>query len=337
MASKRNVNPAEATIDVDAASPEDLQKLKEGTPESPASDTPKVAPVAAKVDAATETAKAPDAKETAPAVDEDGEPISDTVPHGRYEHERKRRKDAETKARDAEEKRIRLEERTNALLQVYQQASQQTQQKTQPAEPPKRDENPLAYLDYIDGELTSLKKAVSQRQQEDQTASAWGQAYTAYNADIQRVSQQKPDFRDAMAHLVNSRHQELEIFGVHDPVAKANDINAMERQIITYAMQNRTSPAEILYGLAAQRGYRAAAPVAAVAQNPPAINPASVVQQVQQRETTRQAATSLSGSGAPVATGDIGPEQLLEMTDAEFADFKKKYGDRAMGKAFGLH
>lgn len=328
----RKPNPAEAQVDVDTVTAEELQQLKES-----AVGIETTPPAEVTGEPGTTVTVAPEA--APPAVDDEGQPISESVPHGRYEHERQRRKDAEKRATEANERRIRLEERTNALLSVFQEAQRQQQQPA--SRPPvNRQENPLEYLDTVDNDLTELKQWRADRIRADREAAAWGQAMASYNADLARFAKAQPDLKDAMSYLADNRRDELAVFGVTDPVAQTNDINELERRLIVHALQTRRSPAELLYGLAVKRGWKAPAPNSspgngAMPSRPQ--SPAQVVEQVQRREATRQQATSLSGSGAPVASGEIGPQELIDMSDEEFAAYKKKFGERALSKTFGLN
>lgn len=322
-------------LDVDALDEKQLNDLKESMAEPPKEEPPEP----------EKKAEAP-AEPPKPELDDDGLPVSESVPYSRFHQATQRRRDAERKASELAEKHARLEERTNALLQVFQASQQQQQARQQPPEPPPQKDDPLAYLDYMDNRSARLEQALeglrqnqAQQYRQQQEEQYWRRAYQQYNADLMRFQRDKPDLQNAINFLADSRRQELSRFGVTDPVAQQDDLATMERQVIQYAIQNRMSPAEIFYSVAQDRGYRLPeAPVAQTpAKAPAAPKPADVIKQVMTREKTRQDATSLSGSGAPaVGQGEIGPTEILEMSEEEFSAFKKKYGDRAMSKAFGL-
>ena len=139
-----------------------------------------------------------------------------------------------------------------------------------------------------------------------------------YQSDVQTFRQSAPDFMDAYQHLVKGRLAELELQGVKDPLKRKAVIEAEETQIVTQALQNGQSPAQLIYGIAKARGYAAkpAAPASAPAATPAAPTNAAV-EKIKALQTGQAAAQTLSNVGGQAAPS-LTYETLARMNQSDF-------------------
>lgn len=122
-----------------------------------------------------------------------------------------------------------------------------------------------------------------------------------YQHDVQTFRQSTPDFMDAYQHLVKGRLAELDLQGVKDPLRRKAIIEAEETQIVSQAMQNGQSPAQLIYGIARARGY--AVKPATTPTPTPAATPApnAAVEKIKALKTGQAAAQTLSNVGGQAA------------------------------------
>lgn len=100
-----------------------------------------------------------------------------------------------------------------------------------------------------------------------------------------------------------------------------------ERGLVQQALQNRMSPAELIYGMAQDWGYQKAAPVVVPpvvpAQAGAAAGAPSVTAEIERIQKGQAASKSLSGAGGASA-GAMTVEQLANMSEDEFAVYARK-------------
>ena len=239
-----------------------------------------------------------------------------SVPQAALHEERKRRQEAEEKARQMELLNARMEERFRAFRDAV------TPRQQQPQGPPAVDQDIFGAVKHLQqenartrGEIDNYKRQI---QQEDQM-----KALKQWGADNEAAFvRANVDYYEALKYLRNARAKDLQVWGM-SPSAIGTQLAHEESQLLARAAAERRNPAEMAYALATQRGYSAPAPAA---------NSGDQRQQVDLNriEAGQRQSSSLSnvGGGAGRDVGDIEIEDLLKMNDKEFGDFIEKYPGR---------
>ena len=248
---------------------------------------------------------------------------SATVPQQALHDERKRRQEAEERARQMELLNARMEERFRAFHAA-------TTQQQRPAPVPTPDQDIFGAVKHMQVEQQRTRAEIDgykrQIQQEDyvKQLTNWGR-----NAEVQFVSQNS-DYYRALEHMRLSRGRQLRIWGMGgQPIPNSNgmwtgaigdQLKHEENQLLARAAAERVNPAEKAYLLAHELGYRKDA------QPQPQPNVRHEVD-LNRIEAGQRQASSLSniGGGGGRDVGDIEIEDLLKMGDKEFGDFIVKY------------
>lgn len=248
-----------------------------------------------------------------------------SVPHSALHKERERRKQTRAELEELKVKYARADERlailNDAVLGKSQQNGQQQQQE-QPKNPLDEpninpDEDLLGAFRQMQRRTSFLQQQQSQFTQAQTARDAFSQVTQNYHADAQRVMQEKPDFRDAYTHLVETRMKELEFLGMTDPEQRKQTVIREEADIVISAMKSGKSPAEVIYNFAVARGFRPnAAPPANGAGAPSQKTPAQ--QKIEQVRNGQNAAQTLSNTGGASHEG-LTMAGLANMSDDEFA------------------
>jgi hypothetical protein len=295
--------PAEKSAAPDLFTPEERAHLEQRTPETPpeaATPEPSAPEAAAEPTATPAPAPAP----TAPP------PRQETVPQAALHEERKRRQEAEERARQIELQNARMAER----FQMWQQA---TAPQSEP--PPSVDKDIFGAVNHLirqqentTAEINRYKQQMIADQQMRQLGQWGAQAESAYRRSV-------PDYDRALQHLRQARMNELRTLGINEMQAQ-QQLQNEERQLLIHAAQQRRNPADYAYRMAQQRGYRQNAAPAAPASPPP--NPA---QRLNVIEAGQQAARSLTGVGGRAAVNpEMTIDNLTKMSDREFDAWKMK-------------
>jgi hypothetical protein len=243
-----------------------------------------------------------------------------TVPQAALHEERKRRQEAEERARQIELLNARMEERFRA----FRDALTPRQQPQQQAPDPDRDifgavKHDRAELWRQRQEIENYKRQI---QAEDQMRALkqWGS-----DAEASYV-RANPDYYQALNHLRQARARELQVWGMQ-PSAIGQQLQHEENQLLARAAAERRNPAEMAHALAKQRGYVTGAPPqrpAASGSTPS--NPQPYVD-LNRIEAGQKQAASLSnvGGGTGRDTGDIEIDEVLKMNDKQFENYITKH------------
>lgn len=309
-------------IDVDAMSDEDFAAFKSGMMEGeqPAPDEPEPKP---EENAAAEPQNEAQAVED--DTDDDDQPQrSETVSFDRFHRTNERRKEAERKASEEAEKRIRLEERLQALLDVQQQAQPKPEQAKKPEDDIPDDNDPVAIVNWAKKELLARKQreAEEAQQRESQTREQqeWKQVISTVQKDYSTSLEKDPSLAEAHNAWRHSLGQELLAMGYSQAEA-VEEVNKQENAHIRHVYQTKQNVGEYIKKMAGIRGW---APKPAEAAAP---DPEKDMQTIAKLEEARQASISLGKTGGAAAEiGKITPQQLADMTDEDFAAYKEKYG-----------
>lgn len=304
---------AGAPPDVDAMDDAAFSELKTemrkevDRPERPAEDKPaKAAPEAKKADA-PETGG------------DDDDTKAETVPHGQFHRERERRKQAEEREKLLSDNYTKLLARTQELLEPRQQQEQQTETV------PDFDSDPFAAGKWTNEQLRKIQQEMKERsEREQQTATERQQDQvfqTHVKAAIGDFIKTAPDYPAAFNHLAQARDAELKaLYPQLTDEQRVTYLKQEYRAIFDANLRAGVNPAQKIYEIAKGRGY----------QPKGATPPPNAAADLTRQEELRVASLSLGkGGGAVADTGRVSPEQLLEMSDADFAAYKKKHGSVA--------
>ena len=279
--------------------------------------------------------------------------------------ERERRKAGDAALAAEREQRIRLEERINAYTQqrnaeIARQQQEQlaaqraAQGQVDPAPDPTED--PEAYREWQLREIQRRQEAMQQQfvaqqeyaaQVEQQRAvqARWKHLEDEVNRSETRVSIQRPDYKQAFEHVVAARFAHWRAANPNLPDDRIWQKLGAERMELLDGcaagirpdgtIQWNVEPAEAIYNLAMQYGYRAggAQQAAAVPQQNGAGAPngaappqARANPRVQNLQAGVAAAARQNAGGRPADPGGrITIEKLNAMSDAEFDAFQQQY------------
>lgn len=220
------------------------------------------------------------------------------VPHQALHEERRKRQEIESNFRQLQQNQAVLEQRYQQLWQA-----QQPQAKV-----PDKNEQPLEYFDHTlsqtQHELQQMREwHQSQANMQAQQQQAHNLATWARN-EAQAFAADKPDFKGAYEHVLQLRAKEFQAMGVptHEIAPR---IAHYELGLFYQAHQAGRNPGEIVYEMARATGY-SQKPVAA--------------DKVSQINKGMEASKTLGSGG--VGGGMPTPEQILDMSEDEFAKFK---------------
>jgi hypothetical protein len=259
------------------------------------------------------------ASEPVPASEPKAPEPQGTVPQAALHEERKRRQEAEERARQIEILNARMEERFRAFRDAM-------TPRQQPQQAPDPDRDIFGTVKHMQAEQRQTRAEIEnykrQIQYEDQMRALrqWGSdAEAAY-------VRQNPDYYTALNHLRQARARELQVWGMQ-PSAIGQQLQHEENQLLARAAAERRNPAEMAHALARQRGYVAGAPPQrpAASGSTPA-NPQPYVD-LNRIEAGQKQAASLSnvGGGTGRDTGDIEINDVLKMSDKEFETYINKH------------
>ncbi len=301
------------------------------------------------------------------------------VPHGALHQERERHKETKGELQSLRSEMQQLQkqfdvgnERLRLVTEAIQQQGQFQQQQAQKLEaeqnpPPNPEEDLFGYFRYNqeqqNQQINELKDLFTktqdqiqdrelsqqqQRQEQQQQASF----ETAYVNDARAFMNQKPDFHEAYAHVLQGRDAELQLMGYTNPQDRAQIIQSEEQSIAVRMLEQGKSPAEFIYNWATQRGYqpKAANPemnsqagevlqsntqtdtnIQNGVQQPPQqqSSQANGMDKVAQIADAAAANKSLSGAGGGEVQTDT-VRTLASMSDTEFTRLMEKHPNEIM-------
>ncbi len=309
-------------------------------------------PAAEPAEAPAEEAAAPAAPETNVETQEsddsdlaDDDVMEDAnrgrfIRHGAFHRERKLRQAAEKQLAEYNERlsreaaeRARIDERLRIMTQAM-----EAPQQPQPGQPghqetqvPNPDEDPFAYMRYLEGRIEQLNGNFTQVDQQFTAQQEYAQLKTAFVSDAQQYQTKQPDFLKAYTHLMQARDRELARLGRQDPQERARIVQQEEQMIVSECLRQGRSPSELIYELAKDRGYSVApAPAAA----PAAAPKPSAVAQVAAIKRGQESAKSL-GSAAGGATQPLTADVLANMSEDEFDRVVSKMSRSERAQYFG--
>jgi hypothetical protein len=194
-----------------------------------------------------------DSAEAAAEVDE-GKDKGSTVPQQALHAEREKRKAAEDRERSKDDELAKVREQLDAIAKMREQVAAR-----KPADLPAADDP--AALEHLRARLNEVEQGQTRISQHmDDTALAQREVQELGNVMVQseaRYRQEKPDYDDAINHVIHMRANELALYGLA-PAQIQRTIAEEATEIIRSAVQQGRDPAELGYQIALSRGYRPA-------------------------------------------------------------------------------
>jgi hypothetical protein len=236
----------------------------------------------------------------------------------------------------------------------------------QPQEPTDEDPEPdpetdiFAHNAWLKRQLVQTQQAfderIGQMETTRQTETSEQQLASTYMEDAQRFAAAEPNFGPAYSHLMQVRTAQLALYHFGKDLTDEqnptqltpqeftkikSEIAREERALVSQALKTGRSPAQAVYTMARQTGYRPQAPQKAPAANgqaPAKVAPAapSVRSEIDRIKNAQDASLSLShGGGTPAPVLDI--KKLADMPQDQFSELLENVsrGDlmRIMGGA----
>lgn len=255
---------------------------------------------------APEQEPAPVDQQDVPA--DQAQPENRMVPHAALHEERQRRKEAEARMRELEERTIEsfrraseLEARLNAM--------------TAPEQPraPSVEDDPVAVVKDLDNWRRD-------QQRRDQAREQHNALLQAFAADGEQFASKAPDYVQALEFWAKSVIEEAQLAGYPPDQARAYAAQT-QAQIVARAMMERASAAERLYTLAKRRGY------AAPAEQTPRVDPERALQAVARGQESSRSLASSGGTTQP----RLSIETALKMSREEFGKLSEDQFRRLAG------
>jgi hypothetical protein len=266
-----------------------------------------------------------ESEEIVDVANQDGETRRKMIAFGAYEKQRKQARAAKEQLNQMQQQLAYL---TGALQQRGDgQAPQQQTATEQPLEiaPPDYTKEPQKWLDWVNSALSKTAKMSQQQVQASQQTQQFQElnnAVMAAEQDFVSGDDPHPDFYDAVK-FVRSRHTaELKEAG-YDAGEIQQILNARAQDLAIRALRAGKSPAERLYAVARQHGYRKAAPAK------PQESEAEKISRQAKGQDKASSISNLAGSGSK----GLSIETLANVSQAEF---NKMFKDGKVQEIMGI-
>lgn len=264
-----------------------------------------------------------EAKDEQPEPEEEEKPKKKSVPYDSLHKERERRKEVERALAAEREKFTRADERMRLLFEA-----QQPKQEAPP--PPDPREDPIGAIEYTRQQMEAFQQQQQRAAQEYQQQQQLSAIDNTYRQSWGQFSAAKPDAIDAYNHFISVTGVFLDMQGV--PQEQINQLIENEERKIAYAaMQRGLNPAELIYERAKTMGYapKAAAPV----EDDSAARKADA--DIDRRQKAAGASKSLGAASGARSGSAPTMQELADMSEDEYADFRAKIGERKWQKMMG--
>lgn len=188
-----------------------------------------------------------------------------------------------------------------------------------PAGPPNPEEDIFGAVKHITEKLTGIEKQTAEQKAAQEAAEKQATEQKVfvdkYRAACDEFEGTTPDFKDAYNFLLNSRAAELKAIGYDTPQALHQALIADEMAIAQMAFERGKSPAEMLYNLANQRGYK---------KEPAADAKSTAAEKLETIERGQAANKSLSSAGGSSGDPEMTAEALIAMSAEDFEAWTTK-------------
>jgi hypothetical protein len=253
----------------------------------------------------------------------DGQPTGEgqqqkqeSVPFGRFEYERQRRKEREAEIEQLRQKDAQREERLLQIMEALKPKQEQPQQ-----EVPDRETNPVGYIGHLEQRLAQIEGYTQQTAQQAQQAQQVTEFRQNMVNQFNREAEADPSLRAAMNYAAQRIQAEGAAYGLSGPALQEHVTRTLDENF-AYVTQNRIPLGRFVRDFATARGWDGKGPQQ---QQAPA-DPAQLQANVDARQQIQRAATSLTPAGGSAArTGPPSPQELLEMTPKQFDEWREKH------------
>jgi len=260
---------------------------------------------------ATPEEQTPTESETPPEAEKTDErpPLPPEELDKRYRDQQSATFQERQRRRDAEERNQRLESQFKELMG---RVGPQTPPEQQTQEPTVNDD-PLAVIEQLQQERVERQRQeaiqAQQQQQYQQQAEQVQRLGRDFDEYEQAYLKEQPDYIEAVQHLVRTRAEQLQQFGMTNPEQLEAQVKAEVAQLGATALSNGRDPARAAYHMAKTMGYA-----------PQGSNPQQRLANVRAGQA---AAKTLSGGGKGVASG-MTINDINELTGKEFDEAVEK-------------
>lgn len=297
---------------------------------------PPAEPEPAEPDSAEPPAEGQDAEAPeAEGEDEAGAARSHSAPPPKFvrqealREERERRQYVEAENRRMSEERARIDERLRIIEEMNRPA---------PPEAPAWAVDPIAAGEHLEQRMARLEQGWQQNSQQwteaQQRQAENQQLDAATKYEVNQFKARVPDYPDAYRFWLESRAGEMQAYGMHPAQIEA-ELEKEGRDLARGAFQRGVSPAETLYTIARQRGFKGGGNGNGRAGNG---HDSPADRQIERVATGQERNRTLSGTGGGAAPVQMTATLLATMSDDEFDAWTSKNpkaADRLMGKETG--
>lgn len=172
--------------------------------------------------------------------------------------------------------------------------------------------------------VDEIRKRLDAQELQNRQRAEQSEIVGKYQVDAAKFAQANPDFGSAYNYLLTARANELVAMGYDNPTDIHNALVSDEMAIAQMALGRDKSPAQMIYELAQQRGYK----------KPQADKSGDAAARLDTIERGQNANKSLSNTGGTSGDGDITAAMLLKMPNDEFEAWCEKHPAKAK-KIFG--
>lgn len=231
------------------------------------------------------------------------------VPHQALHEQRERRKAAEKRARDLEIENAKFRERFTIIKEL--------QSKDEPKGPPKPEEDIFGAFEHLSKNFETVQKRLDDGEAAKKQDAQRNELVGHYKNDAAKFTTANPDFKDAYNHLLGSRARELMALGYEDQTELETALRNEEMSIAQMAFEKGKSPAEVIYSLAKERGYKKSDPKADTEAKLDTIERGAALNK------------SLSSAGGSSGDTEMTAERLLTMPNEDFEAWCSKNPSKA--------
>lgn len=227
------------------------------------------------------------------------------VPHQALHEQRERRKAAEKRARDLEIENAKFKERFSIVEKLY-------GDKAEPKGPPKPEEDIFGAFEHLSKGLETVNKQLADRDAATKHEAQINELVGHYRSDAAKFTTSNPDYMAAYSHLLQSRARELQALGYESGAELDRALQNEEMSIAQMAFEKGKSPAQVIYDLAKERGYKKADPKA---------DTEAKLDTIERGAGLNKSLSSASGASGD---GEMTAERLLSMPNDEFEAWCEK-------------
>lgn len=243
-------------------------------------------------------------------------PKNDHVPLATFLEEKKARKELSGKLTEYEKQIAEFKGKFAIIDRLKLQGEPAAEQ---PKGPPSPEEDIFGAVKHVGETVAQMQKRIDDAEkakvESERVATEQKVFVDKYRKACDDFEAETPDFKAAYNHLLNSRAAELEAIGYDTPEALHNALIADEMAIAQMAFEKGKSPAEMLYNLANQRGYKkeVADP-----------NKGKAAEKLETIERGQAANKSLSSASGASGDQEMTAEALIAMSAEDFEAWTTK-------------